>query len=816
MQTKASVSDIVTERERANQVLAFEAAAEGIVLLENDGVLPLQPCPLALFGAGAAYTIQGGSGSGEVNVRHAVNALEGLENAGFTITTGDWIARYDAEWRQGKEAFLRAGRKKLRKLNAHVLAELMAAEYRYPSGARITEQEIQSSGTDACVYILSRQSGEGHDRRDETGSFRLTQTEIENIRLCAAHYARFVLVLNAGAVLDLSPLDEIPGVNALVYMSQLGMESGNALAAVLTGARTPSGKLAVTWPKRYADIPFSGEFGPYAADPNHARYREGIYVGYRYYDRFGVEPRYPFGYGKSYTNFALNMQTVSLQGTDAVASVAVSNLGKSFSGKAVAQLYVSCPQAGLEKEAQRLAAFGKTALLAPGETETLSLRFPLAALFSYDESTAETYLEAGDYMVRVGDSSRNTVPAAKLTLPERVVLSRHKNLCGAEEPICALRAPVLPAEPLPADLPTLEIDPAVFQAVSYDYAEPEAVFSGKTEAILNRFQPEDMVKFCAGTGLFGENRGFRVPGAVGHMTTDYIEQGIPNRELCDGPAGLRVQRRSTIDKKGKIKAVDAAISLYEFLPDFVRKLLLGNPEKEQLLYQYVTGFPVAAAVAQTWNTTLAGEIGRAVSAEMTAFGVTWWLAPALNIVRNPLCGRNYEYYSEDPLLSGKFAAAVTRGVQATPGNFVTIKHFAANNQEENRYYVSSDLDERALREVYLRGFEIAVRESHPKAVMSAYNKINGVYCANRRELCTDILRGEWGFDGIVMTDWLSTGEDRADEAGCLKAGVDLIMPGGKKVVKALLHAYRTGRLSGETLRQSCGRVLEQILKSLEE
>lgn len=327
MQTKASVSDAVTERERSHQALAFEAAAESIVLLENDGVLPLQPCRLALFGAGAAYTIQGGSGSGEVNVRHAVNALEGLENAGFEITTKDWIARYDSEWKQGKAAFLRAGRKKLWKLNTHVLAKLMSAEYRYPSGALITEQELQKSGTDACVYILSRQSGEGHDRWDEAGSFRLTQTEIENIRLCAKHYARFVLVLNTGAVIDLSPLDEIPGVNALVYMSQLGMEGGNALAAVLTGARTPSGKLAVSWPMQYADIPFGEEFGHYAQDPDHARYKEGIYVGYRYYDRFGVAPRYPFGYGKSYTEFALQVQSAALEGADAVVYVAVSNTG---------------------------------------------------------------------------------------------------------------------------------------------------------------------------------------------------------------------------------------------------------------------------------------------------------------------------------------------------------------------------------------------------------------------------------------------------------------------------------------------------------
>ncbi len=808
MRTKASFQDTVGEREAKNRSLAFEAAAEGVVLLENDGALPLKPGKLALFGAGAAYTIQGGSGSGEVNVRHAVNALEGLENVGFTVTTKDWIDRYDAAWRRGKEAFIRENRKKLRKLNAKVLAALMAAEYRYPSGDAITEQEIKASGTETCVYILSRQSGEGHDRRNEAGSFRLTETEIMNIRLCAGCYARFVLVLNTGAVIDLSPLDEIKGINALVYMNQLGMEGGNALAAVLTGERTPSGKLAVTWPKRYMDIPFGDEFGKPGCDT--ARYKEGIYVGYRYFDSFGVQPRYAFGYGKSYTVFGLESKAVELVGTDVQLSVAVKNTG-TCSGKEAVQVYVSCPQGDEAWEYQRLAAFGKTQLLATGESETLTLRFPLAALSCYDESAAETYLAAGEYILRVGDSSRNTVPAAKLTLPERVVLSRHRNLCAAKEKVQTINGNKFPMETLSGNLPVLCIDPKLFQTVEYGYEPKKEALSERTKAFLDGFTAEDMVKLCAGTGLFGENKGFRVPGAVGHMTTDYLDRGIPNRELCDGPAGLRIQRRSTIDKKGKIKAVDAAISLYEFLPGWLTKLLLGNPEKERMLYQFVTGFPVAAAVAQSWNTALVEAIGRAVSAEMTEYGVTWWLAPALNIVRNPLCGRNYEYYSEDPLLSGKLAAAVTRGVQETPGNYVTVKHFAANNQEENRYFVSSDLDERALREIYLRGFEIVVREARPRAIMSAYNKINGVYCANNRELCTDILRGEWGFEGIVMTDWLSTGEDRADEAGCLNAGIDLIMPGGKKVVKALLNATKDGRLSDETLRQSCGRVLEQIL-----
>ena len=806
MRTNAVLQDTVSERERRNQALAFELAAESIVLLENDGVLPLQPCTAALFGAGAAYTIQGGSGSGEVNVRHAVNVLEGLENAGFTITTKDWITKYDRLWKEGKEAYIRAFRKKLLRFNVDLTTELMTAEYRYPSGDPITEDEIHNSETDTCIYVVSRQSGEGYDRKDEAGSFRLTDTEIENIRICADAYARFILVLNAGAVLDLSPLAEISGINALVYMNQLGMEGGNALAAVLTGSRVPSGKLAVTWAHSYSDYPFTDTFGHW----EHTRYKEGIYVGYRWFDSFLKKPLYPFGYGLGYTQFKLETTDVSAEKDMVRVSVNVTNTGETYKGKEVVQVYVSCPQDGEAKEYQRLAAFAKTKELAPGESEELVLCFPLSRLSSYSEEKAETYLEAGAYIVRIGKSSKETIPAAKLILSKRIVLSRHRNLCVPETPVSELHENKVTPENIPDTIPVISVDPDI-ETMIYTYALRKDRISARTEQVLYSLSVQEMLGFCAGTGLFGENRGFCVPGAVGHTTAAFLDRGIPNRELCDGPAGLRIQRRSTINKKGRIKAVDQAISLYEFLPERLTGMILGDPEKETVLYQFVTGFPVAAAVAQSWNTALAEEMGRALSEEMKEYGVTWWLAPALNIVRNPLCGRNFEYYSEDPLLSGKFAAAVTRGVQEKSGCFVTIKHFAANNQEGNRMYNSSDVDEKTLREIYLRGFEIAVREAAPKAVMSAYNKINDVYCANNRELCTDILRGEWGFEGIVMTDWLSTAKDRADEAECLNAGVDLIMPGGISVVNALRKAYRKGQLRKETVCRCCARVLEQIL-----
>lgn len=804
--TKASTSSAVNAREARNRELAFEAAAEGIVLLENDGVLPISPCSVALFGAGAEYTIKGGSGSGEVNVRHDINVLEGLEKAGFTVTSKDWIRRYSDTWKAGKDEFIRANRRKLLNLSAKVLAELMAAEYRYPSGDRIEETDLGDA--DTCIYVLSRQSGEGYDRKDEAGSFRLDSVEEHSIRFLAEHFMRFILVINTGAPVDLTPLDGMSGIGAIVYMGQPGMEGGRALADVLTGKKTPSGKLAVTWPKSYEDIPFGDEYS--IPGEAHAAYKEGIYVGYRYYDSFGVDPRYPFGYGKSYTSFKISNVTAQTEGTGIRITADIANTG-SVSGKEILQIYASCPQEEQQKEFQRLCAFGKTKELAPGESEILTLSFPASFLASFNESLAETVLEKGDYILQAGDSSRNTRPVAVLRLDSRTVLSKHRNLCKAKETIAELKSHPEKMS-VSEGLPILSLSEDLFSTREISYSLPENRVSEVVKKHMGGFGTEDMIRFLAGTGLFGEQAGFRVPGAVGHTTTAYLNSGIPNIELCDGPAGLRLQRRSTRAKNGRIKAVDAAISLYEFLPGVLKKFLLGNPEKEQVLYQYVTGFPVAAMIAQTWNTDLAYRIGKAVSDEMTEYGVSVWLAPAMNIVRNPLCGRNYEYYSEDPLISGKMAAAVTRGVQETPGNHVTIKHFAVNNQEENRYYVSSDLDERALREIYLRGFEIAITESHPHAVMSAYNKINGIYCANSKELCSDILRCEWGFDGVVMTDWLSTGDDRADEALAIEAGVDLIMPGGKKTVRALKTALKENRLSQKAVYSACERVLNLIIE----
>lgn len=808
LRIKAKWTDAVTTLEAENREVSYQAAVEGIVLLENKGILPVSPGRLALYGAGAGKTIKGGSGSGEVIERHAVSIREGLETRGFKVVTNAWLDRYEECWEKEREKFIAGMRKKLRKFNTEMLAEMMAAEYCYPYGDAIRAEDL-SDDTDYCIYVLSRQSGEGADRRKK--DYVISKVEKDHLQTCTEHYRHVILIINAGASIDMSFVDEFPNIDAVIFSCQLGQEGGCALADILVGKATPSGKLAATWAYSYKDVPFGKNYSFLGEDLTHAEYREGIYVGYRYYDSFQKEPRYAFGYGLSYTDFEVQTIGVKAEGTKVHVDVSVKNAGDKFAGKETVQLYVSCPKGKLEKEYQRLAAFAKTNVLKPGESQKLNLTFSMDDMASYDEETASMILEAGDYLLRVGTSSRNTEVRGIVTLSETVVVSKHDNLCMPDRTIQTLHRTMENVE-LP-DAEKIVVDVNAFHTEVMDYTNAEDEFEPKVEAMLGGLDVNAQVNFCAGIGLIGGKTEFTLPGAVGNTTSEYWNMGIPNATFCDGPAGIRIQRRSTVDKRGRVKPIDGAISIYEYLPGFLQKRLFGNPDKETMIYQYVTSFPVAAALAQTWNLPLAEKIGQAVSKEMTEYGVVFWLAPALNIIRNPLCGRNYEYYSEDPLLSGKMAAMVTKGVQQTPGNYVTIKHYAANNQEENRYYVSSDMDERTLREIYLKGFEIAVKEARPRALMTAYNKLNGIYCPANAELVDKILKKEWGFDGVVMTDWLSTGEDRADHAESIASGVDLIMPGGKAVWKELRKAVKEGRLESRHVRRAAGNVLKLVLNS---
>ena len=809
--TKASFSDAVTQRELDNLQVAYRAACESVVLLKNDGTLPLQTRKIALFGPGASMTIKGGTGSGEVNERHSVTILEGMEDRGFQVTSKDWIARFEVHYREQLALYQQEKKKRVNLLKMESIMSMLFDNFRFPDGPEITKADVDGSDTDTCIYILSRQAGEGGDRKVEPGDFLLTEAEKETIRYLAEYYDKFVLAINCGSAMDMNFLSEIPGINAILYICQLGTEGGHAFADIVSGAVTPSGKLSSTWAKKYEDVPFAMEYGGLNGQLDEEYYKEGIYVGYRYYDSFGVEPAYPFGYGLSYTDFNIDVTSVAADGTDITLKCLVANAGQQYSGKEVVQLYVSAPNGALHKEYQSLAAFGKTQDLTPGEVEELTLQFDLKRLASYREADASYVLEAGDYILRVGNSSRNTSDAAVLEVAEEVVISRHEHICPIREPLEELKSSHY--DFAAADVLRIPVNTSDVQTKVYTYENPEVCSDVRVQNFLNTLSVEDMTEIVVGSGMFGGKHRFELPGSVGNTTSKFWDKGLANVTLCDGPAGLRIQKRSTVSKNGSVKAVDAALSIFDAFPDFVKKIMNGDPTKEPVIYQYTTAFPVSHALAQTWNAALMYEVGDAIHKEMKEYGCTYWLAPAVNIHRNPLCGRNFEYYSEDPFLTGAMASAITRGIQQEEGYYVTVKHFACNNQEDNRNAVSSNLTERTLREIYLRAFEMCVRDGGAKGIMTSYNKINGVYAPNCYDICTKALRNEWGFEGVVMTDWFSTNKGQADNALAMKAGNDLIMPGTGACKKEILKGLKNNVITQKDLRRCCANVIRSIYNS---
>ncbi len=811
--TKASDSSAATEREKENLILSYEAACESIVLLRNDGVLPLRSKKVALFGPGATKTVKGGTGSGEVNERHAVTVLEGLLDRGYKITTGKWLTDYDLDFDKELIAYKKEKRKRVKIWRPSSIMNMMFDNFCFPVGRKITEDDVRESATDSCIYVLSRQAGEGGDRKLEEGDYYLTQAERNAISFCADHYAQFVLVLNSGAPIDTGFLNEISGINAVLYMCQLGSEGGHALADILDGTKTPCGKLADTWPKRYEDIPYAKDYSYLNGNLEQEDYREGVFVGYRYFDTFHVEPAYPFGFGLSYTNFEITPADIFVDGTNVYFNLNVSNTGTLYSGKEVVELYISAPFGSLSKEYQTLTAFEKTKILAPGEGQDLTLTVDFKSIASYRESDHCYVLENGDYIVRIGNSSRNTTPVCKIHLAREVVVSKHDGICSTQSPVNELTAPEQAVDTCIGDLKHLELDYTAFDTEVYTYLKPSVCGDERVEQLLRNMTVMDMVEVVVGIGMVGGMKRFDLPGSVGNTTSKFWDKGLANIALCDGPAGLRLQRCSTINKKGKTKPVEFAMSIFEAFPGFAKRILLGNPKKEKVVYQYTTAFPVEAALAQSWNTNLLTQIGFAIYSEMKEYGCTYWLAPAVNLHRNPLCGRHFEYFSEDPRLAGMMATAITRGVQQEPGFCVTIKHYACNNQEENRNQVSSNVSERTLRELYLKAFEIAVKEGDARGVMTSYNRVNGVYAPNSYDLCTKVLRCEWGFDGVVMTDWFSTARGRGSNAIAIKAGNDMIMPGSKYDKKEILKGLRNGVITEEDLRWCCANVIKAILDS---
>nr|AUW36666.1 xylosidase/arabinosidase [uncultured bacterium] len=808
--TNARTSDEVTEREIKHRKLARDAAGESIVLLKNDGSLPVKPCPVALYGAGAATTIKGGTGSGEVNERYSVTIEQGLKNAGFTITTDPWLREYEKLLKTEKTAANKALAKKLLSSSPDDRINIMANGFQYPAGRPVTDTDIQGSKSEICIYVIARQSGECSDRRLEKNDFTLTDTEIDNLKLAASSYKKTFVIINTAGPMDMTPLEKIDGINAIIFFCQQGMEGGNALADIVTGKVTPSGCLTSTWPVKYEDLPNAMEYSYLKNHTDFEEYKEGIYVGYRYFDSFRVTPYYEFGYGLSYNNFTVEYISTFVDKTKITVKAKVTNSWGAFSGKKCVQLYVSVPNGKLQREFKSLAAFAKTGLLAPEQSQELTLDFDITDLAGYDEQNASFILEQGKYVLHLGESSRNTKIVSVLTLESSVVTEVCTNVCKVDRDLKEIKPEIIPIN-IPDGIQSYPVSPADIKTRKHEYNIPKPVLSRKTEEILDTLDIDDMIKVVVATGMTDAAPHFCVPGAAANTTSHLVEKGVPNAALCDGPAGLRIQRRSVRLKNGVIKPVEAMMEFMAYMPWFFRKLIFGNPKKGTALYQYTSAFPVGTALAQTWNTQLVEQTGIAVGTEMTEYGVTFLLAPGMNIQRNPLCGRNYEYYSEDPLLTGKMAAASTRGVQSFNGCYVTIKHYAANNQETNRHRSNSVINERALREIYLKGFRIAVEEAGAKAVMTSYNKLNGIYTPNNFDLCTKLLRCEWDFDGVVMTDWYATNKGLAGNGLSIKAGNDLICPGGSYNCKELKNDLEAGIFNLEDLRLSCSRVLEAVI-----
>ncbi len=811
VKTLAATSPAETQRERDHRDLSRRIAEEGIVLLRNDGTLPLSADRVALFGAGATKTIYGGTGSGEVNARRYVNIVEGFEQTGITVSTKRWLNDYESEFRAKQEAFYAEMRGAFLKIrNGTDANNILGKSFIYPAGRPVTEQDVRESDTDTCVYVLSRQSGEGSDRKPE--EFVFLPNEVEQIAFCAAHYDKTILVINVGSSMDLSNVEDIEGLNAIVYMCQLGEESGTALANVLSGKVTPSGRLTDTWVQNYAQVPYGDRFSFMSPKDTEQDYEEGIFVGYRYYQTAGVTPRYPFGYGLSYTTFSYEVRSTERFRSLVTMKVKVTNTGETYAGKAVVQAYLSCPSVRLPQPYQQLVAFAKTPLLGPGESVEVELRFDLRDETSYDELTMSYILEPGDYVIRVGDSSASASPAAVLVLDEPVVVENAKPI----ERDRTVRDLVLetPRDVIPEEVPRFALKPSDIHPICHTFEEKRE-WSAAAE-IVGELGPLDLVELLLGKGMhfFAYKGRFVVPGNAANTTSNLMKRYlIPTVSLADGPAGLRILEESVQYPTGTVKPLKNAISIFDYLPERLSKVLLGNPKLGKTLYQYATAFPVGTAVAQTWNTDLAEAFGAAVSAEMSEFGVTFWLAPGMNIHRNPLCGRNFEYYSEDPMLTGAIAAAVCRGVASRPGNYVTIKHFAANNQEFLRNKASSNVSERAFREIYLRPFKRAIRDGGARAVMTSYNPVNGIYNVENRSLLEDYLRGECGFDGVVMTDWTSTAPGMASPVEGIRAGNDLLMPGMITDRIPLLLAVRNGELSLNDLRRCAVRVIKVLLES---
>lgn len=771
--------------------LSKEAAKEGMVLLKNDdSVLPLaRGSKVALFGKAGFDYVKGGGGSGDVTVSYTRNLYEGLKEKADQVTVFEELSAF---YRENVKKQYAAGSVPGLTVEPEVPAALLKKARAFTDTAIIAisrfsgegwDRSVQSSGQ-KLVHVEDRNLYERAEKIFEKGDFYLSRGEETMVDVVKKAFPKVIVVMNVGGMVDSSWFAEDGEIQSVLMAWQGGMEGGLAAAELLVGEGNPSGKLADTFAKRLEDYPSSDNFHE---SEDYVDYTDDIYVGYRYFETIpqaADKVNYPFGYGLSYTQFSLGKPLAEKIGDRIEITVSVCNTGN-VSGKEVVQVYFSAPQGKLGKPAKELIAFRKSRLLAPGETQTMTLRFHIRDMASYDDlgkvARAAYVLEQGAYSFYVGTSVRDVVTADfSVEIPENMVTeqltnrmvptSLRKRMCAdgsyEELPISepfATDANVL--KPLPDK--AAGFAPAVRghdrfrlwgQEKKVHTFDEVAEGSVSMEEFMAQFSDEQLADLLGGQPNTG------VADVFGYGNVP--EYGVPNVMTADGPAGLRIR-----------------------------------PERGVC----TTAWPCATLLACTWNPELVEQIGIAGGAEVKENNIALWLTPAINIHRSPLCGRNFEYYSEDPLLTGKLAAAMVRGIQSNRVG-AAVKHFALNNKETNRKNSDSRASERAIREIYLRAFEIVVREADPWCVMSSYNIINGHRASENRELLEDILRGEWGFKGMVTTDWWTAGEHYKET----KAGNDAKM--GCGFPERLLEAVDKGVLCREEMEVCARRILEMILK----
>ena len=815
----------VSNREIKHREIARYAATQGFVLLKNDGLLPIKnETKVFLAGSGAVHAIKGGTGSGDVNEREVVNILTGLKNAGVTVINEEDILVSIADYEEALSEYVDKILNNMSNISSQDFFELFLREKKRDfKRIPITKDKVESS--DAAVYVISRVAGEGRDRVLEKGDYYLSDIESKELEELGKLTDKIAVLINAGGPIDVNEILKNKSVKAIMNISQPGMELGNAVADSLLGKEVPSGKLSDTWALEYKDYPNAATFSHNNGDTENERYTEGIYVGYRYFDSFNVKPAFPFGFGLSYTDFNISEYRVAVDNGEITVEAKITNTGDKFNGREVAQVYMACPQIGIKKEFKRLVGFKKTKLLKPNESELVKIAISSKSLASYNEEESAWIVEKGEYGIFIGNSSVNNVLAGVIAVSEDYVIEKTGHIHPLQEKLEEIVRPDEVIEKLTTKwkeearakgIRVLEFVPTEENKAPKGCEDLDNI----AKELAVRLTDEEITGLLMGEISKGQDNikdnelietGICVPGAAGETTCALEEKyGIPGISMADGPAGLRVLRNYDVDRKsGKIYGVDLIGSLEGGL--FRREY---KNENVDTYYMYATAIPIGTHLAQTFDVDLVKELGKLVAAEMTEFGVAWWLAPGLNIHRNPLCGRNFEYYSEDPLLSGTMAAAITLGVQSLPGVGTTIKHFACNNQEDNRMGSNSIVSERALREIYLRGFEIAVKTAQPMCIMTSYNLINGIHTANSYDLCTTVARDEWGFEGIIMTDWTTTTAGGSKPFVCAIAGNDLIMPANQIDIDNIMAALKDGSLPRSTARICAARLIKVIFQTI--